>query len=125
MLNQVIIMGRLTKEPEAVKSGEHDVARFSIAVDTLRKGANGENEADFFDCTAFDKTAISVLKFVHKGNRVIVDGRLVSRVYTSKKTGQNIRSVSIMANHVEFIEPAPKKEEDALMAKLDSMVPAL
>lgn len=104
-MNKVILMGRLTRDPEVRYSqgtSATAVARFSIAVDRRFK-RDGEPDADFFNCTAFGKQAEFVEKYLHKGTKMVVVGRLQNDNYTNKD-GQQVYSVRIMVDEMEFAE---------------------
>lgn len=78
-MNSITIIGRLTKAPEKVslKGGEMSVANFSVAVKNRRKG----DEATFFNCKAFGKTADLICKYCDKGSQVAINGSMTSRKY--------------------------------------------
>ena len=102
-MNKVIEMGRLTRDPEISSSNSGTTfARFSIAVDRRFK-REGEPDADFFNCTAFGKTAEFVEKYLQKGTKVLVTGRLQNNNYTNKD-GQKVYDVRIMVEEIEFAE---------------------
>lgn len=102
-MNKVIEMGRLTRDPEISSSNSGTTfARFSIAVDRRFK-KEGEPDADFFNCTAFGKTAEFVEKYLQKGTKVLVTGRLQNNNYTNKD-GQKVYDVRIMVEEMEFAE---------------------
>jgi len=104
-MNYVGMMGRLTKDPEiryAQGANGTTIAGFSIAVDRRFK-RDGEPDADFFNCTAFGKTAEFAEKYLKKGTKVIVQGRLQNDSYTNKD-GQKVTATKIMADQVEFAE---------------------
>lgn len=104
-MNKVIMMGRLTNDPEIRYSqGENStaVARFSIAVDR-RYRREGEPDADFFNCTAFGKIGEFVEKYLSKGTKVVLTGRLQNNNYTNRD-GQQVYSVRIMVEEMEFAE---------------------
>lgn len=104
-MNKVILMGRLTRDPEIRYSqGENStaIAKFSLAVERKFK-RNGEAEADFFNCTAFGKTAEVVEKYLKKGTKMAVIGRLQNDNYTNKE-GQKVYSVQIIVEEMEFAE---------------------
>lgn len=104
-MNKVIMMGRLTRDPEVRYSqGEYPtaVARFSVAVDRRYK-REGEPDADFFNCTSFGRQAEFVEKYLHKGTKIVLGGRLQNNNYTNKD-GQMVYSVNIMVDEVEFAE---------------------
>lgn len=104
-MNKVILLGNLTRDPEIRYSqGEKQmaVARFSLAVN--RRFANdGETNADFFNCTAFGKTAEFIEKYFRQGSRMSIVGRIENNNYTNKN-GEKVYSVQIMVEEVEFAE---------------------
>ena len=102
-MNKVIEIGRLTRDPEITTSTSGTTfARFSIAVDRRFK-KEGEPEADFFNCTAFGKTAEFIEKWIKKGTKVAIVGRLQNNNYTNKE-GQKVYDVRIMVEEIEFAE---------------------
>ncbi len=104
-MNKVILMGRLTRDPEVRYSQGATataVARFSIAVDRKFK-REGEPDADFFNCTCFGKQAEFVEKYLHKGTKVVTAGRIQNDNYTNKD-GQMVYSVRVMVEEIEFAE---------------------
>ena len=103
MLNHIVIMGRLTRDPELRRTGSGiAVASFSVAVDRdFGKNENGEKETDFIDCVAWRNTAEFVSKYVTKGRMVAVSGRLQIRSWTDKE-GNKRRTAEIVADNVYF-----------------------
>ena len=102
-MNKVIMMGRLTRDPEVSSSASGTTfARFSIAVDRRFK-REGEPDADFFNCTSFGKQAEFVERSLKKGTKVVVTGRLQNDNYTNKE-GQKVYGVRIMVEEIEFAE---------------------
>jgi len=104
-MNKVILMGRLTREPEVRYSqgaSQTAVARFSLAVDRRFK-REGEPTADFFDCTAFGKQAEFIERYLHKGVKVVVCGSIQNNNYTNRD-GQMVYSIRIVVDEVEFAE---------------------
>ena len=108
MLNKVILMGRLTKDPELrVTNSGVSVATFSVAVDT----GHGENKTtDFINCVAWRNTAEFVSKWFSKGKMIIVLGRISTRTYEDKN-GDKKYITEVIANEVQFGES--KKTESA------------
>lgn len=102
MINSVVIMGRLTYEPElrATPSGV-SVVRFQVAVDRNYQKAGEERKTDFIDCTAWRQTAEFVCKYFHKGSMIAVEGSLQTDNYTDKN-GEKRKSVQLVANQVSF-----------------------
>ena len=104
-MNKIILMGRLTRDPEVRYSqGESSlaIARFSLAVDRRFK-RQGEPEADFFNCTAFGKQAEFVEKYLKQGTKILLSGRIQNDNYTNKE-GQKVYSIQIMVEEIEFAE---------------------
>ena len=104
-MNKVILMGRLTRDPEVRYSqgaSQTTVGRFSIAVDRRFK-RDGEPDADFFNCTAFGKQAEFAERYLHKGTKVVLSGRIQNDNYTNKD-GQMVYSVRVMVEEIEFAE---------------------
>ena len=100
-MNRVILIGRLTKDPEIRTSGNYTIASFNIAVDRKFK-RDGEPETDFFNCTAFNKTAEFVEKYCKKGTKMVVEGRIQNDNY--EKDGVKHYGVKIMVDSLEFAE---------------------
>lgn len=110
-MNKVILMGRLTKDPDIRYTGEDNlaVARFSMAVD--RRISAGENKADFFNCTAFGKAAEFVEKYIQKGTKILLTGRIQNDVYTNRE-GAKVYSVQILVEELEFAESKKAAENN-------------
>ena len=101
MLNHIVIMGRLTRDPELRQTGSGlSVANFSVAVDRdFSKGE--EKETDFIDCVAWRHTGEFVSKYFARGSLIVVSGRLQIRTYTDKD-GNNRRAAEIVADNCYF-----------------------
>lgn len=108
MLNKVILMGRLTKDPELrVTNSGVSVATFSVAVDT----GHGENKTtDFINCVAWRNTAEFVSKYFTKGQMIIVLGRISTRDYEDKN-GNKKYITEVIANEVQFGESKKADKE--------------
>ena len=110
-MNKVILTGRLTADPEISSSASGTTfARFSIAVDRRFKTEGGPT-ADFFNCSAFSKTAEFIEKHFKKGNKINIVGRLENNDYTNKN-GQKVRDTKVMVEEVEFGESKGEKKEE-------------
>ena len=105
MLNHIVIMGRLTREPELRRTGSGiAVASFTVAVDRDFGGRDGgEKETDFIDCVAWRQTGEFVSKYFTKGSMVVVSGRLQIRSWNDKE-GNKRRSAEVVADNVYFGE---------------------
>lgn len=103
-MNKVILMGRLTRDPEVRYSqGEQTtaVARYTLAVD--RRGRSQENSADYIQCVAFGKAAEFAERYLHKGTKIVLTGRIQTGSYTNKD-GQRVYTTDIVAEDQEFAE---------------------
>ena len=102
MLNRIVLMGRLTQDPELrrTQSGT-TVTSFTLAVDRDFKSQNGEKETDFIDIVAWRSTAEFVSKYFTKGRMAVVEGRLQLRDWTDKD-GNKRRSAEVVADNVYF-----------------------
>lgn len=108
MLNRIVLIGRLTKDPEAsyTPSGV-SIAKFRLAVDRgTKKSDTGEKETDFLDVVAFRRTADFVNSYVTKGRLVYVEGRLQSRSWTAQD-GTRRTSYEILADNVGTLDRRP------------------
>ncbi len=104
-MNKVILMGRLTRDPEIRYSqGANSlaIARYSLAVNRSFK-RDGEPDADFFNCTAFGRNAEFAEKYLKQGTRILISGRIQQDNYTNKE-GQKVYSVQIIVDEQEFAE---------------------
>lgn len=109
MLNKIILMGRLTRDPELRRTGSGTaVTSFAIAVDRDFKSQNGEKETDFIDVVAWRTTAEFVSKHFSKGRMAVVEGRLQIRDWTDKD-GTKRRTAEVIADNVYF---ADSKRDD-------------
>ena len=102
-INQVILMGRLTRDPEQrTTSTGKTIVSFSIAVDRIGQ----DDSADFFNVTAWEKLGELVMQYLAKGRRVLVQGRLRQDSWDDKETGKKRSSVEVTATDVTFLDSA-------------------
>ena len=103
MLNHIVVMGRLTRDPELRRTGSGiAVTSFSVAVDRdFGPKDGGERETDFIDCVAWRSTGEFVSKYFTKGSMAVVSGRLQIRSWTDKD-GNKRRTAEIVADNVYF-----------------------
>ena len=118
-MNKVILLGRLTRDPEVRYSQSLAIARFSLAVDRRFK-RDGEPDADFFNCTAFGKQAEFAEKYLRQGTKMVVVGRIQNDNYTNKD-GQKVYSVQIMVEEMEFAESKGSGSNNADCASAPSV----
>jgi single-strand DNA-binding protein len=133
-INQVILMGRLTRDPETrtTTSGK-TIASFSLAVDR-----GGQDDAtDFFEVTAWEKLGELVSQYLSKGRRCLVQGRLRQDSWDDKETGKKRSKIEVVATDVTFLDgpsgegggnapsaprassSAPKKSDDVVIEDID------
>ena len=115
MINRVVLVGRLTRDPELRKTPNGaSVVSFTVAIDN-RKGPNGEKSTSFIPCTAWNQQAENAYKFTHKGSLVGVEGRLNQRTYDTKD-GRKASVIEVICDSVQFLEPkssaTPRVEDD-------------
>ncbi len=104
-MNKVILMGRLTRDPDVrYSAGENSraYARFGIAVDR-RFNRTAETTADFFNCVAFGRNAEFAEKYLRKGIKIALTGRLETGSYTNRD-GQKVNTVDVIVDELEFAE---------------------
>ena len=111
MLNHIVLMGRLTRDPELRYTGSNvPVASFSIAVDRdFGRGENGEKQTDFINVSAWRQTGEFVSKYFTKGSMIVVSGRLQIRDYTDRD-GNRRTAAEVVADNVYFGES--KRRDD-------------
>lgn len=135
LMNKVILMGRLTRDPEVryVEGGQNGqmvIARYSLAVDRRGIKKDAENTADFINVVAFGKSGEFAEKYLHKGTKVLVTGRIQTGSYTNKD-GVKVYTTDVVAEDQEFAEsksaggsnneqattqaPAPAADADGFM----------
>ena len=109
-MNQTMIIGNLTKDPElrSTSSGV-SVCAFTVAVN--RQSANGDNSATFFDVSAWRETGEACARYLRKGNKVAVVGEVSASAYMSKD-GKAHASLRLTARNVEFLTPKQQPRED-------------
>lgn len=138
MLNHIVIMGRLVRDPELRRTNSGKaVASFTVAID--RDFSQGDQkETDFIDCVAWQKTGEFVSKYFVKGSMIVVSGRLQIRPWTDKN-GNNRRTAEVVADSVYFGDsrkqdthtgfvpndsvPAPSAQNFAMLDDDDALLP--
>lgn len=113
-MNNVTLLGRLTRDPEVrYTQSQMAVATFTLAVDRMVR-AGEEKKADFLRVTCFGKTAENCERFLFKGKRAAVSGRIQTSTY--EKDGKTVYSTDIIADRVEFIDWGEKVAENERQA---------
>ena len=112
-MNKVILMGRLTRDPE-IKSSQGEksttIARYTLAVDRRFKRDNEQN-ADFIGCVAFGRSAEFAEKYFRQGLKVIVTGRIQTGSYTNKE-GQKVYTTDVVVEDQEFAESKATSQQN-------------
>jgi single-strand DNA-binding protein len=105
MINNVVLVGRLTRDPElrTTNSGT-SVCSFTVAVDNRQKNPDGTKSASFIPCTAFQQSADNMSKFLKKGSLVGIVGRLNQRSYLNKDNVK-VTVIEVLCDSVQFLEP--------------------
>ncbi|MBY0123641.1 single-stranded DNA-binding protein [Bacillus sp. S/N-304-OC-R1] len=105
MMNRVVLVGRLTKDPELRYTPNGvAVASFTLAVNRTFTNQQGEREADFINCVIWRKPAENVANFLKKGSLAGVDGRIQTRSYDGQD-GKRVYVTEVLAESVQFLEP--------------------
>ena len=123
-MNRVVLVGRITRDPElrTSPSGVSFVA-FSIAVNRTNVNANGEREADFINCVAFNKLAENLARFIKKGGQIGVEGKLQTRRYQAQD-GTNRTATEVICDAVHFLEPRNSQPQQNSYNDYSSYEPA-
>ncbi len=107
-MNRVILIGRLTRDPD-IRYSQNDqtmaIARYTLAVDRRgrRDGSDGQQTADFISCVAFARSAEFAEKYLHKGMKIAVTGRIQTGSYTNRD-GQKVYTTDVIVEDHEFVE---------------------
>lgn len=124
MINRVILVGRLTKDPEYRQTPNGiDIANFTLAVNRNFKSKNGEQQADFINVVVFRQQAENVSKYLSKGSLAGVDGRIQSRSYENKE-GQRVFVTEVVADSVQFLEPKNNNQQNSQPQQQRGKAPA-
>ena len=132
-MNKVILMGRLTKDPEVKTTGSNiPVCSFTVACDRRFKSQNGERQSDFISCVAWRQQATLLGNYFHKGSRIAVVGSLQSRSY-DHQNGQKRYVTEVVVDEIEFVDtrseaqgqgaPAPAPAQSAPTASVVAQTP--
>ena len=106
-MNQVVLIGRLTDDPAYNEKGEIKIAKYSLAVDRMKEGA------DFPSCVAFGRQAEFADKYLKNGMKIAVIGRIQTGSYTNRE-GSKVYTTDVIVDHQEFCE---KKQEEPKMSE--------
>lgn len=109
MLNQCTFLGRLTADPDVRQAGESTLAKFTIAVDRDRPNRDGDREADYIECTAWNGEASFLSKYFSKGDAVVVIGRLKTSTWKDD-SGANRKGFEINVEQLYFGESSAARK---------------
>jgi len=114
-MNKVILMGRLTRDPEVrYTQGENQmaIARYTLAVDRrFSRSGNDENTADFIPCVAFNKAGEFAERYFRKGTKIVISGRIQTGSYTNKD-GVKVYTTEVIVDEQEFAESKNNSSSD-------------
>lgn len=109
-MNKVILVGRITADPEIkLTTNQTQFCNFTIAVERRFKDANGNRQTDFINCVAWKNTAVFIQKYFHKGNRIGVVGSIQTRSYEDQN-GQKRFITEVVVDEAEFVDSASKAD---------------
>jgi len=113
MINRVVLVGRLTRDPELKRTANGAaVASFILAVNRQFTNSQGEREADFINCVIWRKAAENFAKLVHKGSLVGIDGRLQTRNYENKQ-GNRVYVTEVVVDNFSLLESRNANSSDS------------
>lgn len=124
-MNKVVLMGRLTKDPDVRYSqGENSqaIARYTLAVDRRFRREGSEQQADFIGCVAFGKSAEFAEKYLHKGTKIVVEGRIQTGSYT-RQDGIKVYTTDVVVENQEFAESKKAASESSSSAAQPQAAP--
>ena len=114
MINRVVLVGRLTRDPELRRTNNGtSVCSFTVAVDNRTKNPDGTKSASFIPCTVWQQQADNMTKFLRKGSLVGVEGRLNQRSFV-RKDGTNASVLEVLCDSVQFLEPKGDRADEVV-----------
>lgn len=116
-MNKVILMGRLTRDPEIrYSAGEESlpIARYTLAVDRRMQKQDNQQNADFIQCVAFRREAEFAEKYLHQGTKIAITGRIQTGSYT--KEGRKVYTTEVVVEESEFAESKAASERNGRAA---------
>ena len=121
MLNVLVLMGRITKDPTSTKSGETTIVNFDVAVDNIRKEKDGSRGTTFLPVVCFNTIGENVINHLHKGSKVAIKGAIQQRNFI-RKDGSKGSVYEVIADSIEFLDPKPVEpsEQDLDDGPVDS-----
>ncbi|MCQ2503985.1 MAG: single-stranded DNA-binding protein [Saccharofermentans sp.] len=123
-MNKVVLVGRLTKDPEIKNtSSQVQFCNFTVAVDRRFKDQNGQRQADFINCVAWRQTATFISSYFHKGSKIGIVGSLQSRSFDDNN-GQKRYVTEVVVDEAEFVESAATGRQGSAPAASPAPAPA-
>ena len=119
-MNKVVLLGRLTKEPDVRQTQVVTIARYTLAVTRRGKKQEGQQEADFISCVAFGKAGEFAANYLHKGTKICVSGRIQTGSYT-RQDGTKVYTTDVVVEDQEFAE----SKADSGRAAMDDQMAAM
>lgn len=119
-MNKVVLLGRLTKEPDVRQTQVVTIARYTLAVTRRGKKQEGQQEADFISCVAFGKEGEFAANYLHKGTKICVSGRIQTGSYT-RQDGTKAYTTDVVIEEQEFAE----SKADSGRAAMDDQMAAM
>lgn len=120
-MNLVVLAGRLTRDPDVrYTDNQKGIARYALAVDRGVRKTDNTQTVDFINCVCFDRNAEFAEKYLKKGVKVLVEGRIQTGTYTNRE-GQKVSTFDVVVSRHEFC--APKSETNSQPEKRDEFVP--
>ena len=111
MINRVVLIGRLTKDPVLRKTlNDKSVVQFTLACNR-NVSKDGEQNVDFINCIAWNKVAELMVQYLHKGSLISIDGRIQTRSYDDQ-TGRRVYVTEVLADNVQFLEPKSAQQSN-------------
>ena len=112
MINRVVLVGRLTRDPELRRANSGtSICSFTVAVDNRMRNPDGSKSASFIPCTVFQQTADNMTKFLRKGSLVGIEGRLSQRSFV-RQDGTKGSVIEVICDSVQFLEPKSQNSSD-------------
>lgn len=111
MINNVVLVGRITKDLELrYTTSNKETTSFTVAINRAFKGQDGQTQADFISCVAFGKTAENVCRYCGKGSLIGVEGRIQTRNYQNNQ-GNTVYVTEVIADRVQFLESKNQNQQ--------------
>jgi single-strand DNA-binding protein len=115
-MNKVVLIGRLTRDPDIRYSQNGDssqaIARYTLAVDRRFRRQDGEQSADFIGCVAFGRSAEFAEKYLHQGTKIAIEGRIQTGSYT-RQDGTKVYTTDVVVENQEFVESKAAAAQNA------------